>query len=306
MNAKPSWKTQRYLLTVSSVSLLILTLLFPALVARRFGVYLFDGMAYSVSVLLPSTLPFMIVSDAYGVYGHPERIVFLASPFALFTGFPAEALGVYTVGCIAGFPIGARMSGELYAQGKIEKKEAERLSALSNQPSIAYLLGVVGIGLRIPVGGWKIVCAVACSSLLTAIITSKNGRRVSDIAKDDTPKRRFDLVSSVRNAGASSVYLTVFVALFYALTHYFESVLPPWACYFIYPFLEVCSGCEHFLNAEGFLSRALLGFTLGFGGICVAMQSAVFLKERGLSILSYLKYKATEGIICGLLCSFLI
>ena len=196
------------------------------------------------------------------------------------------------------------MSAEMYSQGLISKREAERLAALSNQPSVAFVFGVVGAMVKFPMTGVKIYLAIVSSALVTSLVTRKRSDGIlSHPGKRE--KKSFDLVATVRGCALSSVYLCAFVSMFYGLTHLLEDCLPRGACYFIYPFFEVCSGCQFFAGAEGALSLAMLGFTLGFGGLSVGMQSALFLRDKGLSLCGYFKYKLIQGAICFVICLIL-
>ena len=304
MNTKLNTDRPSIIRSLWTMLLLSATVAFPILVSGRLSPYFYRGMLYSAGVLLPSTLPFMIVSEAYSVYGHPERIEWLCKPFSLITGFCGECFGPFAVGCVAGFPIGAKMSAETYARGLVSKGEAERLSALSNQPSPAFVFGVLGAAVNIPQAGVKLYSAIVASSLITALITRKRGDNTSS-RPEGLEERAFDLVGTVRGCAISSVYLCAFVSLFYALTHLLEDQLPREACYFIYPFFEVCSGCQFFAGASDPLSLAMLGFTLGFGGLSVGMQSALFLRDKGLSLYGYFKYKLIQGTICFVICLLL-
>ena len=64
-----------------------------------------------------------------------------------FIGFSQKGSFIFFCGLFFGFPSGAAMTSRLYSRGEMEKNEAQRLVALSNNPSPAFLVSVVGKGL---------------------------------------------------------------------------------------------------------------------------------------------------------------
>lgn len=130
-------KLLRLLYTVLGIYLIVLLLRFPTLSLQ----YAAAGLNLWFQKMIPTLLPFMILSGILIRMNLTERIVRLIHPFLRFF-FHTSANGSYTLvmGFLCGFPMGARIVGELYGTGKLAKWEAERLLAFCNNIGPIYFL----------------------------------------------------------------------------------------------------------------------------------------------------------------------
>ena len=103
-----------------------------------------DGLRLWFGTVLPSLLPFMIFSDFLihadvipRLLGHLEGIT---RPLL---GLDAYGSYAFFLGLFCGYPMGARLSANLYAQGKISRREAEYLLTFSNNASPMFLTSYV-------------------------------------------------------------------------------------------------------------------------------------------------------------------
>lgn len=287
-----------------SLALLIITLSLPFFISHSLSRYFYEGALYAVRFILPVTLPFFIVADYYSSIGAPERISPLAKGFSLLFGLPAVGVGAYAIGAVAGFPTGAKMSCALCKSGEISKKDAIRLSALSNNPSLAFLVGVVAKGNASY--GIRLICSVLLSSLLTGLIT-RGKVKFAPSNKEKGRKRISNPTDVVKDAALSSLYLTAFVALFYSITKLLcSSIQSIYIKQSIAALCELCSAVGIIGNTCSGVSSMALGFALGFGGLSVIMQSSVFLKDAGLCLKEFTLYKLIQGFICAPLTLLLI
>jgi nucleoside recognition membrane protein YjiH len=130
-----------------------------------------DALDLWMNTLLPTLLPFLILSGILTRTGIPVAcpkagarlisLLFGLSP----AGFCALLLGLF-----CGYPMGARMTSDLYISGRISLREAEYLSAVSSQASPAFLINYLAfqtLGGAFPVS--KILAVVYLSFLLTML-----------------------------------------------------------------------------------------------------------------------------------------
>lgn len=264
--------------------------------------YTVEGLKLACLGILPTTLPTMLVSDLYTAYGKPERLSLPSRAVGLLFGIRESGVRHILLGGLCGFPVGARSVGAAYERGELEKGEAERLVALSSNPSPPFVIGAVGMGM---LGSRKMGILLALSLVISTALVGvifRRKRTFSNI-RQDIPRQRYSFIESVRSAADASLILCAFISSFSVLLGFVRKYLthsPTRAL--LFSLLEVTSGAEFFARGTELahpFSLCLLGFTLGFGGISVMLQSATFIKKAGLSMRLYLPMKLTQGVLCG-------
>lgn len=127
----------RFLSMAIGVYLIVLLLRFPALSLQ----YASIGLNLWFQKMIPTLLPFMILSGILIRRNLTEGFVRLIHPLLRFL-FRTSPNGSYTLtmGFLCGFPMGARVIGELYGAGKLSKWEAERLLAFCNNIGPIYFI----------------------------------------------------------------------------------------------------------------------------------------------------------------------
>lgn len=127
----------RFLYIALGIYLIILLLRFPVLSLQ----YAATGLNLWFQKMIPTLLPFMILSGILIRMNLTEGVVRLIHPLLRFL-FCTSPNGSYTLimGFLCGFPMGARIIGELYGSGKLSRWEAERLLAFSNNIGPIYFL----------------------------------------------------------------------------------------------------------------------------------------------------------------------
>ncbi len=263
-----------------------------------------EGMSLAVRCVVPSSFPFMIISDLYVSYGHPEKIKSVEWLAYRLLGLPASAIGALICGNVGGFPIGAKITGDLYREGAIDRESAERLMALSANPSSAFIVGAVGLGMyRDETIGVILLLSVYLSSLTCGFLTKQ--KHNNTLYSDNIMWQNYNFVVSVKNAGISSVSVISFVSLFSVIVGLIKKYVKIGSV--VYPLvaiLEVTNAAKIFADSSLFptvLSVSLVAFSLGFGGLSVLMQNAVFIEGTGLKMKKYTVIKLMQGVISAAL-----
>ncbi len=262
-----------------------------------------SSLQYVGEVLVPSIFPFAVLS---GVYAHMEKMpcdspiirriagILRLSPISL------EAL---LLGIFAGFPLGGKYVIDLYNENRISKEEAIRLFPMVNNPSLAFVIAGVGQGmLHSSYMGLLLFAAVLISAYTVGCIGRYAPPPLGDLAFSKSEP--YNLSVLIRDATLTTVCVSGYVVFFSALTTVFSSVLKNGLLrmLIVVP-TEVTGGCAYAatLSASLPIRLSLLGFALGFGGICVGMQSEVYLREGNISVAGYYKRKLAQGVLCALL-----
>lgn len=263
-----------------------------------------EGMSLAVRCVVPSSFPFMIISDLYVSYGHPEKIKSVEWLAYRLLGLPASAIGALICGNVGGFPIGAKITGDLYREGAIDRESAERLVALSANPSSAFIVGAVGLGMyRDETIGVILLLSVYLSSLTCGFLTKQ--KHNNTLYSNNIMWQNYNFVVSVKNAGISSVSVISFVSLFSVIVGLIKKYVKiGLVVYPLIAILEVTNAAKIFADSSLFptvLSVSLVAFSLGFGGLSVLMQNAVFLEGTGLKMKKYTVIKLMQGVISAAL-----
>lgn len=103
-----------------------------------------QGLLLWFNVVLPTLAPFLICTRAVSASG---GLSILMRPFApllrrLF-GLDREGSYVLLCGLLCGYPLGAKLCADFYADGSVSREEAQYLLAICNHPSPMFLLGYV-------------------------------------------------------------------------------------------------------------------------------------------------------------------
>ncbi|MFZ5943791.1 MAG: sporulation integral membrane protein YlbJ [Bacillota bacterium] len=112
----------------------------------------FTGASYGLktwfSVLIPSLLPFFIISDILIELGVVNFLGILLEPLMRpFFRLPGAAGFVLAMGFTSGFPMGAVLTNTLFEKNLCTREEAARLIAFTNNSSPLFLLVAVPIGM---------------------------------------------------------------------------------------------------------------------------------------------------------------
>ena len=272
-----------------------------------------DGLRLSVSVLIPSLFPFFIcinLTNALGLTGILART---------FTPIMRKMFHVSGAGCsavicgaIGGYPSGAQCVASLYRTDQLSRAEAEYLLLFCNNAGPAFLFGAVGAVLGIGTRGCLLLWGI---HLLSALIIGLLNRpsALPDAACPSAARESSSgaFVNAVRNAGQAVFQITMFVAAFSVLTRLLTMaaarILPDGACTVLTGMLELSGGIAALtgLPVAQRWKLVLASFFLGFGGLCVWMQTKAVLAPAGLSSRGMLPAKLAQGLLAALMTYFL-
>lgn len=290
--------------SVRAIAAAALLAFFAVVLSPASAEYFLKGLKLCIFSLVPVTFPFMIVSDIYYRFGEAERLSVIGRLF----GLRGRAVGALICGALCGFPIGTKMSTALYEDGELSAKETQRLSAISSLPSVAFVIGAVGERIFKDVScGFLLLFSIWISTFICAHLFGKT----SDILvySNVISRQRFDILATIKSAGTATVELCSAVIAFSIPIGFITALpIPEHVLLFIVSPLEITNALSFISqssNITNVVKLALCAFTLGFGGICVMLQTASYLFSKRLSIVPYLKIKFAVGAISSAICPLL-
>lgn len=179
-----------------------------------------EGLLLWFEQLLPSLLPFLILSGLCVRFGLTELIGKLFYPFLRF--LPVSQNGCYPIiiGLLSGYPVGAKTCADMLMDKKLKHHEASFLMCCCNNASPMFLTGFVSCScLGLPEYRYIIFLIIAVSGILSAWLlspifrknisnTTKHDFYGSHISKDNTtapiPSETATYADSKRTTGIST------------------------------------------------------------------------------------------------------
>ena len=291
-------------------ALLLYMLLFPKKVLADS----LAGLDLWFHTVLPSLLPFMILSN---VLIGANVVSQLMRPFSGFfrhvLGLSPEGGYAWLLGLFCGFPMGARLTGDMYRQHRISREEAVYLLTFANQSSPMFLSTYVvlhGLGdstLTLPV-----FVIFYASAFLTSLVFRIRSRRFGlppSRPKKEVPEQTSYgnlLDTSIMNGFEIITRLGGYIILFSILAGIVLQLPAPLhtAAPFLSGLTEITTGIH---TISGTTLPLQVKFTAivcctAFGGFSTVAQTSCMLNGTGLSIFTYLKGKLVNAAVAGLLC----
>ena len=260
-----------------------------------------EGLRLCAENVVPSLFPHLVLSELFvSNLTFSEGDSLFSRLFTRFFRLPSASAPIMLIGAICGFPIGARLSAKLCREGFLTQREAEILCAYANNTGPAFVISGVGAALFGSVRiGLFFFLAEILASLFCMLLSSFFRPKIKKRAGVLPPCKPSSFVESVRSSSFALVNICGFVLFFSLVTGMLCRAFSSCSL-LISSFLEVTNACK---TASLFATNApktasvFASFAIGFGGLSAAMQSALCMKEGGLSFALYLPRKLLQGIL---------
>ncbi|MDQ8735991.1 sporulation integral membrane protein YlbJ [Paenibacillus sp. LHD-38] len=133
-------------LSITALCALFIALLMTVFPTETLGASL-RGLSIWWQVLFPALFPFFVISELLLGFGIVHFFGKLLDPLMkpLFR-LPGIGGFIVTMGYISGYPVGARLTAQLWEQRLVNRAEAERLVAFTTTSDPIFLIGAVSVG----------------------------------------------------------------------------------------------------------------------------------------------------------------
>ena len=303
---------RKYLLYLLPFLFLLLILLFPT--QARNGAS--NGLLLWFNILLPTLLPFMILSD---LIRRLHIVDTLCNRISSRTGKNLYFLYPLLLGLLTGLPLGAKLTAEAIRSGQFSRQKGQFLLTVCNNSSTMFLMGYVAeVQLQRPELIVPFLLFVPLSSLLAALLqtalstffvalsgTLQHHDTVTAHSLSYTVTASPSFIASVSSSIMDSFTVITqvggFVILFSVLAEFVLLIDSPLTLPLVAS-LEITTGvravCASSLseNAKTILSAAAVSFT-GLSGIA---QTACVLSETGLSLMRYIISRLFSAAFCAM------
>ena len=281
-----------------------------------------DGLQLCAEMLIPSLLPFFVVSGLLRAWGLPGILGrLLEAPAAWLWGVDGACVSAFLLGALGGYPLGAATISQLRADGAISREEGERALAFCSNTGPAFLVGAAGTGVfHSRSAGLLLYGAHVLAAVLVGMLVSKRSgietpRERSYIAAASVSKA---LPEAVEQAAGAMLSVSAFVVLFSAAAGLLEHIgyLPALAGRLsadtgmeltaarslLTGLLEIGSGLGAMRGLAPTVGNlALCAFLLSFGGLAVWCQTLGVIAESDLTGRYYLPGKLLQGVTAAIL-----
>lgn len=263
-----------------------------------------EGLSLCVQTVIPSLFPAFVLSilltDAFQGIQLP-----LFAPLSRILRISEGAHMLLVTGFLGGYPIGAKCTAESVRKGVITPETGRRMLAFCSNAGPAFLFG---IGSRIFSNGWMCWAAWIIhifSALAVAVLLPATKQEPAQFPSSDT----MDLASALRKSLEAMAMVSAWIILFRVILTFcsvwFLWLLPKWVSCTFFGIVELTNGCCNLILLEDERIRfVLFTFFLGFGGLCVTMQT--FGVCDCVDTALYLPGKCVQAVISSCLAGLLI
>ena len=304
-----------------------------------------DGLYTWLNVVLPSLLPFLIISDILIGLGVVNFIGTLLRP-VMFPVFrvPGEGAFPFVMSIISGYPVGIQLSSQLLAEKKVTPIEAQRIISFSSTSGPLFMIGAVSVGMlknsstgpllalshylgAITVGilfrfykyRRPLIYRIEKTSIRKALESlaqarKKDNRSIGQIMGDAVNKS----FNTILMVGGFIIFYSVMIEIL-SLIHvidYISALLT-----FLLPlnnsdiikgivsgFIEVTNGCEIISNITSVnlvTKISIISFIIGWSGLSIHSQAISILDKEKIKINLYIFSKFLHGFFAFLYTSVL-
>lgn len=287
-----------------------------------------NGILIFCKNILPALFPFIFFTKLLTSTGYVEYVSKYLSRFTkVMYNCPAISSYVFLMSILSGYPLGAKITADLYQQGIITREEAHKICSFTSNSGPMFIVGTVGVGMLCNAfAGYIILISHIIAALLNGLIYRKYTPKFVDInpiLNNPTTPIDFKLSQCMENSIISVLLIGGYIAIFFIITEVLASLN---IFYPIIKFLEILgvnseistgvingifeitNGCKTLsaINASINTKTILCSFVIGFGGLAVAFQGLNFLESFKISKKFFFVQKITHALISTTITAILV
>ena len=301
-------------LTFLIISTIITALISPSdYIAGTLGAFIL----YAKNVL-PALFPFIFFNKMLTMIGSANQLsVMLKKPLGKLYNAPPISGYVMVMSIFCGYPIGSKLTGDLYDSGAITKSECIITNILSAICGPIFIIGTISQMLGSAKYGYIIYFAHLLSAFINGFIYRPKQKANNDDYKltikydDILSKSMLDSIISIAIVGGYIAIMSFFITLsdkifltkgVTTLFGYFgiseDITKSVW-----YGLFEMTRGINSLSQCHlpAVICIPIATFLVTFGGVCIALQSLNYSQKCGMTVFKYLLSKSTQAIIATII-----
>lgn len=272
-----------------------------------------NGISAWAFNVLPAVLPFIFFTKILSSLGGIEKASRIFSrPMKKLFNAPAISSYVFLMSIISGYPVGAKMTADLYLSGKISRSDAFKMTSFCSTSGPMFIIGAVGISmLHGAIYGYIIFVAHVLGSFLNGFIYRKlNPKSEEELSFLEQKNKSFDLGEIVTDSATSIISVGVIIAIFFVIIRALNplfSLFPPQVASILEGIVEITKGCIDIAKTmPSRLAVIASTFVISFGGISTMLQSLTMLDKIKMPAALFMLQKFTHAILSTVIASLLI
>lgn len=270
-----------------------------------------NGINLSVDILIPTLFPFIVVSELIANTGILNRLPsFISRLTKVLFQQPPQALTVFLMSILGGYPIGPSLIKKLYEKKEISYEQAQRLLIFCIAPGPAFVLSTVGIGmLNSQKTGLIIYISVITASFILGILSrflKKNSFSLNETASKQYIRVDFSqaFVESIDRAAKSMISICVWVIFFCCVTELLNIILSDaYIKKLLICVCEVTTACKN-LSSEA--SIPAVAAIISFAGFAVHFQVMPCIIKIKMKMMHFFFSRIIHSIISYVVCHILL
>lgn len=296
-------KNYKTFLSIFVIYILINMVISPAVYINQ----AFNGITAWAFNVLPSVLPFMFFTKVLTSLGTFNKISYILNkPCEKLYKTPPISSLVFLTSTISGYPVGAKMTCDLYNQGVITRSDAFKMTSFCSTSGPMFIIGAVGIGmLKNATYGYIIFFCHIVGALINGLLYRNLKVKELDNRTSSKPLKTFDLSSIILDSALSIISVGAIIAIFFVIITCFSpifDIFPPFLSSTFKGLIEITKGCIDIATFIGNKWSILATtFVISFGGISTIIQSLSMLNSVQIPFYLILLQKFTHAIISSLL-----
>lgn len=324
---------RKFLITkinIKNILLFLILLLFICALVISPDKYIkvcFNGILVWATIILPALFPFMIFTKILTSTGYVEKVANNFSITRKIYCVPGISLYVFLMSILSGYPLGAKITSDLYEEGLINRGEAHRICSFTSNSGPMFIIGTVGVGMLISAtAGYIILVSHILASLINGLLYRRYHPKEIKISLKQIKinlNEKDILTKSMENSIISVLLIGGFVTIFFVITEILASfyIFSPFYTFFsllgidiliskgiIFGIFEITKGCLAIATSTLTLNLKIIlcSFIISFGGLSTAFQSFAFLNKFKISKRFFFLQKITHAILAMLIASIII
>lgn len=262
-----------------------------------------NGIDLCLGIVIPALLPFFVLSGIVNRCFLGQNFRFLA-PIQRLCKIPKGTESILFIGLLSGYPVGAQLIADAYANGNISKDDAKRMLGFCSNAGPAFIFGMLATTFTNPLAPWMLWGIHIASALLVGWALPGTAIGTCALRKNES----VSVVKSLHNAIGNIVMVCGWVIIFRLIldfcNRWFLWLFPVEVQILFAGAIELTNGCVMLQQLESECMRFIFAATiLAFGGQCVAMQTLSVTKKLGVG--SYFLGKLLQMLLSVTLCTIL-
>ena len=245
--------------------------------------YVIWGIKICLYSVIPSLLPFMLITNYMQAHNLCTTVSAIFHPiFNKLMRLSEYGTFALIIGFTSGYPMGAKIIGDLYSANNISFKEAKLLITFCNISSISFLINyVLNKCLNNCIPPWLIILFVYLPPLLTGLFNS----RFIKFTNNNNTVYTESTFNSIHATFYSLAKLSIYIICFNILVNFIINInkIPVLQKYIIVGLTEITTASLYISTESNlYLKIYLTCSSIILGGLSIMFQSFSFLNNSAL------------------------